>query len=149
MRARLAAQYESETRQIGYMGACLSGVLATLASVLAWSQIVVWTNGYRFEAGAALLGGAVGYAVMAGAGNKRSNGLQQLASVLTLVGVFIGYLCIFLRTGTASRLAGPGFASSLIAFPTYLTGLTWLDWVFLAVGVGWGYWIPHVRYLRE
>jgi len=148
LREQIAARYRGETQQINYCGAFLAAAAAMVAVAVAWSQLVVWT-GYPLEFAACLLGGAVGYAARTGAGDKRGRSLQQLAAMLSLVGIILGHYFIFYRTHAAD-LAWKGYASPLIAFPTYLSeNLDFLHWVFLAAGVAWSYWIPRVRALRD
>jgi len=137
IRQRIAERYEAETRNVSYGGGVLGGVLAAAAVAFLWSRSIVWT-GYRMEVGAAVLGAAVGYAVMLCAGEKRGHGLQQIASVIAVVGIVSAHLLIFLRTRGAAY-----------AFPEHLASLGLLDWLFLVLGVASAYWIPHVRSLPE
>lgn len=147
-RTQVAARYEAEQRNVGYCGAFFAGAVATSVLAAIWSQLVVWT-GYPLEFFAGLLGGGVGYAVHVGAGNKRGRALQQLAASLALLGVMLGHYLIFYRTQFSGRLAVAS-GSPIVAFPAYLSAsLDFLDWIFLIVGIAWGYWIPHIRVLRE
>jgi hypothetical protein len=146
IRERITSRYQAEQYQVNYCGAFLAALAAAVAVGLAWSQLVVWTA-YRPQFAAALLGGAVGYATHVGAGHKRGRSLQQLAAVIALFGIILGHYFVFWRTEfTASLAVATG--SPLLAFPGYLsTNLDFLDWLFLAVGVAWSYWTPHVRTL--
>ncbi len=147
-RAQVAARYEAEQRNVGYFGGFLAGAAAAVAVAALWSQLVVWTS-YPLEFFAGLLGGGVGYMVHVGSGKKRGRALQQMAAVLILVGVTLAHYLIFYRTQFMGRLAIAS-GSPIIAFPGYLsTSLDFLDWIFLVVGLVWGYWIPHVRTLPQ
>jgi hypothetical protein len=154
LRSQIAASYEVETRQLNYGGAFGAGLVAALIAPLIWSQLVVWSSSpgaaWNIEFLAVAVGGGIGYAVRLGAGDKRGRLLQQMGAVLALFGILFGYYLIYYRTGQAAAMAGPGFGSALIAFPSYLSGkLGVLEWVFLALGVIWAYWISHVRTLPE
>lgn len=150
MRQRVEAQYEAETRAINYPGAFFNGSVAVLAIGFLWSQLAVWGES-GFSVGAAVLGGAVGYAVRWGAGEKRSPALQQTASILALVGIVLARFVILLRTGGGSAVGAPSFDNAflvaLYAFPAYLSSLGPLDWLFGVLGVAFAYWVPHVRFL--
>jgi hypothetical protein len=137
IRNHLAQRYESETKHVNYSGGAVAGLLIAAGGAFAWSQIVVMTD-YQLAAAAVVLGGAVGYAVMLGAGEKRGHTLQQIAAVLALVGVVFAYLLIFVRSRGVAY-----------AFPEYLASLALLDWLFLVLGVLWAYWVPHVRSLPD
>jgi|GEM_PF-530018 len=150
MRAVVRGRYQAETRQVNYGGALLAGLAAGLAGAFAWSQLAVFMHGYRFEAGAALLGGLVGWAVMAGAGKKRHANLQRLALVLALFAMAAGHLLILARAHLPNEGAEAlevGLAA-LYAFPSQLARTGPLDWLFTAVGGFWAFYIPHVRLLR-
>jgi len=136
-RRRLAERYEAETRNVNYSGGAVTGILVAAGAAFLWSQFAAMTE-YRVEAGAVALGGAVGYAVMLGAGEKRGHILQQTAAVLALLGIVFAYFLIFLRNRGAAY-----------AFPEYLSSLGALDWLFLVLGVLWAYWVPHVRSLPK
>lgn len=135
IRQRTAERYEAETRNVNYGGGLFAGVVTAAAGAFLWSQLAVWTDS-RLQVGAAVLGGAVGYAVMLGAGEKRGHSLQQIASMTALVGAIFAHLLIFLRTRGVAY-----------AFPEYLVSLSVLDWLFLVLGVACAYWIPHPRSL--
>ncbi len=137
IRERLAERYQAETRHVNYGAAVSAGLLAAAAVAFGWSQLAVMT-GYRMGPGALLLGGAVGYAVLVGAGEKRGHSLQQIASVTALVGILFAYLLIFLRA-----------QGDVYAFPEHLTTLSVLDWLLLALGVACAYWVPHIRSLPK
>lgn len=137
IRANLAQRYESETKHVNYSGGAVAGLLMAAGGAFAWSQFVVMTDS-QLALAAVLLGGAVGYAVMVGAGEKRGHSLQQMAAVLALVAGVFAYLLIFVRSRGAAY-----------AFPEYLASLAPLDWLYLVLGVLWAYWIPHVRSLPE
>lgn len=148
IREQIASRYRAETYQVNYCGAFLCAALVATLAALCWSQLVVWTT-YPLEFLGALLGGAVGYAARMGAGDKRGRPLQQLAAAITLVGIFLAHYLIFYRAFFRDP-AWQGYAAPLLAFPAYLSAsFDWLDWVFLAVGVAWAYWVPHVRQLRD
>jgi hypothetical protein len=154
LRSQIAASYEVETRQVNYMVGLLVGIVGAVVAASVWSQLVMWSSSpsstWHMEFMAVAVGGGIGYAVRMGAGDKRGRALQQIAAVLALFGILFGYYLIYYRTGQAGELAGPGFGSALIAFPSYLSGkLGVLEWVFLALGVIWAYWIPHVRTVPE
>ncbi|MCJ7822329.1 MAG: hypothetical protein MUQ26_04490 [Armatimonadetes bacterium] len=137
IRAHLAQRYESETRHVNYCAGALAGLLMAAGGAFAWSQVVVMTDS-QLAAAAVVLGGAVGYAVMLGAGEKRGYSLQQMAAVLALVAGVLAYLLIFVRS-----------QGVVYAFPEYLASLAPLDWLYLVLGVLWAYWVPHVRSLPE
>ena len=147
-RQRVASRYQAETRGINYPGGVIAGVVAALAAAFAWSQFAVW-GGSRLAVGAVALGGLVGYGVMTGAGGKRSRQLQQIASVTALAGIVLGHFMLFLRTQSsvygALAVAFSSVSAALCAFPEYLCSLGGLDWLCLALGTLWAYWIPHVR----
>jgi hypothetical protein len=149
-RERIAARYLAETQHINYPGAVLSGLLAALALACVGSQIALSMGGH-LGVGAALLGGIVGHSVMIGAGGKRGRPLQQMSAVLALVGILAAHFLILLRTGGYIGLGISGSGSSLLdaayAFPSYLSSLSLLDALFLAVGTTWAYWAPHPRTL--
>ncbi len=146
IRGQIASRYQAEQYQVSYCGAFLAALAVAVAVGVAWSQVVVWT-GYRPQFAAALLGGAVGCATYAGAGHKRGRSLQQLAAVMTLFGILLAHYLVFWRTQFAGSPAA-ATGSPLLAFPGYLSAnLDFLDWLFLAVGVAWSYWTPHVRTL--
>jgi hypothetical protein len=137
IRQHIAERHEAETRNVNHAGGVLAGVLTAAVVAFLWSRSAMWT-GYRLEVGAAALGAAVGYAVMLGAGEKRGRSLQQIASVIALVGAVSAHLLFFLRARGVAY-----------AFPEYLASLRVLDWLFLVLGVVCAYWIPHVRSLAE
>ncbi len=137
VRGHLAERYQSETRNVNYSGGALAGLLMAAGGAFAWSQFAVMSDS-QLAVAAVILGGAVGYAVMLGAGEKRGHILQQMAAVLALVAVIFAYLLIFVRN-----------RGVVYAFPEYLASLVPLDWLFLVLGVLWAYWIPHVRSLPE
>ncbi len=137
IRERIAERYEAETRHVNHAGAVFAGLMAAAVVAFLWSQFAIWTGG-RLEIGAAVLGAAVGYAVMLGAGEKRGHSLQQMASMIALVGIVSAHLLSFLRTRGVAY-----------AFPEYLASLGVLDWLFLVLGVACAYWLPHVRSLPE
>ncbi len=151
VREQAGKRLDAETRNVNYPGGILAGALAAAAAGLAWSQLVVLT-GHVIEVGSTVLGGVVGYAVMAGAGHKRGPMLQQIAAVAALVGSIFGYLLIFVRTPAAAHQVLVGAAdlpSAVYVFPEYLTSLGALNWLLLALGVAWAYWVPHVRSLPK
>jgi len=151
-RQREAARYEAETRDINYPGGLIAGLVAALAVAFTWSQFAVWMES-RLAFGALLLGGLVGYAVMTGSGAKRSPYLQQIAAVLALAGTIFSWFLIFWRTQSAVYVRlFPGSSSlsaAVCAFPEYLSTLGLLEWLFLALGTAWAYWVPHVRLLSK
>jgi hypothetical protein len=152
IRQHIEAQYEAETRAVNYPGAVVNGSLVALGMGCIWSQLAVWSES-GFSVGAVVLGGIVGYAVKWGAGQKRSPGLQQMASILALVGLVVANFLILLRTGGGSAVGAPSFDSAflaaLYAFPAYLSSLGLLNWLFWVLGVAIAYWVPHVRYLPK
>ncbi len=137
IRQHTAERYQAETRNVNHAGAVFADMLAAALVAFLWSRFALWT-GYRLEVGAAALGAAVGYAVMLGAGEKRGRSLQQIASVIALIGAVSAHLLLFLRARGVAY-----------AFPEYLASLGVLDWLFLVLGVVCAYWIPHVRSLPE
>jgi len=152
LRQREAARYEAETRDINYPGALVLGLVAALAAAFAWSQFAVWVDS-RLPVAALLLGGLVGYAVMAGAGGKRSPYLQQMGAVLALGGTILSWFLIFWRTQSAAYVKlFPGsseLSAAVCAFPEYVAALGALEWLSLALGAVWAYWVPHVRSLSK
>jgi hypothetical protein len=151
LRQRRAAEYEQETQQLNCPCGALVGLLAALGTAVAWSQVAVLT-GNPFEVGAVLLGGMVGYGVMKGAGDKRGYILQQMAAVLTLVGIFFAYFLVALRTErhAYAQLSGESpLVGALCAFPGYLSGLSALAWLLVALGTLLACCIPRVRRLPE
>ena len=151
-RQRAAAQYEAETRNINYPGGLIAGLVAALAVAFAWSQYAVWM-GNRLALGAVVLGGLVGYAVMTGSGAKRSRYLQQTAAVLALAGAIFSWFLIFWRTQSAAYVrllpGSSGFSAAVCAFPEYISTLGFLEWLCLALGTVWAYWVPHTRSLPK
>jgi hypothetical protein len=147
-REREAARYEAETRDINYPGGLIAGLAAAIAAAVAWSQFGLWMES-RLPLGAVGLGGLVGYAVMRGAGGKRSPYLQQIAAVFALGGTVFSWFLTFWRTESAmyARLfpGSSGTSAAFCAFPEHLTTLGSLEWLFLALGTAWAYWVPHVR----
>ena len=149
---RLAGQYESETRNISYPLAVLSGAAAAALVAVIWAQLAVWTQ-YSLHFGPVLIGAAVGYAIVAGTGGKRGDKLQTLASVLTIVGCIAAFFLVALRMEAFKDLGATDFGSpvsaALSTFPRYLAKMGPLYWFFVIVGVGLAWWIPHARTLPE
>lgn len=149
---RLAARLAAETRRVNYPGAVISGLAVTILFPLLWSQLAV-SKGYGLSIGATLLGGIVGYSVVAGAGAKRGRPLQQMSAIMAVIGILLAHFLILLRTGKYTQLGMPDSGSSLLAagyaFPSYLSSLQPWDGLFLFLGIAWAYWMPHVRTLRE
>ena len=146
---RLAAQYEAETRNISYPLALLAGLAVAVVMAALWSQVTVWLN-FSLQVWPALLGAAVGWAVVAGTGGKRGEKLQKLAVVVALVGSFVGLFLWSFRTDAEAGLGGANFNSplgaTLFTFPAFLSQKVGvLDWLFLAVGLGVAYYLPHER----
>jgi hypothetical protein len=142
-------EHAAETRHLRCPSGFCYGLIATLAAAFVWSQIAVLTGG-PFLIGAIPLGGLVGYAVMHGAGQKRGEILQQIACVLTILGVFIAYFIVYYRTGFHSYQhlsAESAFAGALLGYPGFLNELGALGWLWVAVGVALAYYVPHVRRL--
>ncbi len=150
-RERKAAEYEAETKRLNCPCGLLVGLLAAVATAVAWSQVAVLTGG-RFEVGALLLGGMVGYGVMKGAGDKRGYILQQMASGITVAGTLLAYFLVLVRTQEHSYRQLSGGSSSLLgalcAFPGYLSELELPAWLALGAGIALAYYIPRVRTLR-
>ncbi len=149
LRRQLTGRYQTETQNINYLLGFLAGAAAAVAVGYVWAQLAAWI-GYLVPFGVATLGGAVGTAVIRGAGNKRGEKLQELAAVLTLMGAFVAWFLAALLTGAAARYGVTGFDSpagaALHAFPLYLSrDVHLLDWIFLALGVVWSWWLPHTR----
>lgn len=137
IRRRAAERRAAEIRDVNHAGAILCGALAAATAACLWSQLALWTGG-RLPAGALVLGAAVGYTVILGAGGKRGHSLQQIASITALVGIVSAHLLTLLHTGGVAH-----------AFPQYLASLGALDWLSVALGVACAYWLPHVRSLPE
>jgi len=152
LRERLAAIYQAETRQVNYPGGALGGLVAAGAAAFAWSQVAVMAE-HGVWLGALLVGALVGYGVMAGAGQKRSPYLQQIACVLALFGIVLGYFLIFLRTPGSAHLSVSGHRSTVLgalyAFPAHLSSLGFADCLLLIVGIACSYYIPRVRTLPD
>lgn len=152
-RERLASRYRAETLNVNYGGGLLAGLLASLMVAFLWSQLAIAINSRSLGTGAAVLGGIVGYSVMAGAGGKRGRALQQMASALSLVGILAGHFLVWLRTQGEGMMAISGFGSTVrtaaYSFPAYLSSLSPVDAILLVVGIGLAYWVPHVRELWE
>ncbi|MBN1458831.1 MAG: hypothetical protein JXA57_04795 [Armatimonadetes bacterium] len=92
----------------------------------------------------------MGFAVMYGSGQKRGEILQQIAGVLTMLGILAAYFLVYYRTGAPSYRslsAGSGLTGALMGYPGFLTELGFLAWLWFAVGVGLAYYLPHVRRL--
>lgn len=150
-RERKAAEYEAETKHLNCPCGFLLGLLVAVVTAVAWSQVAVLTGG-RFEVGALLLGGIVGYGVMKGAGDKRGYVLQQMASGVTLAGILLAHFLVLVRTqGHSYRQLSEGGSSllgALCAFPGYVSELGLMAWLALAAGTALAYYIPRVRTLR-
>jgi hypothetical protein len=90
---------------------------------------------------------------MRGSGAKRSPYLQQIAAVLALAGTIFSWFLIFWRTQSALYIRlFPGsseLSAAVCAFPEYLAALGALEWLLLALGTAWAYWVPHVRSLYK
>ncbi len=145
---RILAKYEEETRDLNYCGAVSCGLLAAVGAAVGWSQLAL-SFGSRADVVALVLGGLAGYAVTRGAGEKRGRDLQQIAGVLALAGILLGYFLVSLRTGWSAHIAlsagDSAFRGALYSFPDYLASLGIVGWLFLAAGVVLAYWVPHVR----
>ncbi len=148
LRERKAAQYEAKTRNLNCPCGLLAGILAAVASAVAWSQVALLTGG-PFEVGGIVLGGMVGYGVMKGAGDKRGYILQQMAAAIAIAGIILAYFLVLLRTQRQAYSGLVGSDSSLIgalcAFPGYLSDLGLPAWLFLVLGTLLAYYIPAVR----
>jgi hypothetical protein len=149
---RLAARYEAETRNISYPLALVSGAAAAAVAAVVWSQMALWT-GYSPHFFPLALGAAVGYGIVSCTGGKRGEKLQTMASLLTLVGCLVAFFLVALRTQAFLALGAAEFGSpvsaALSTFPTYLMQLGVLYWLFVMLGVGLAWWIPHVRMMPE
>jgi hypothetical protein len=148
LRERVAARYAAETRNINYTTALLVGLLAALSLGLAWSQLAVWV-GQRVPVFAVVLGALVAYAVMVGAGGKRSRPLQQLASVIALLGVLAAHYLILVRIGASEAGIPTEGISPLVAaayaLPAHISSLGPLEWLFVALGTLLAYRLPQPR----
>jgi len=150
---RLVDQYAAETRNISYGLALLSGLGAAVVVAAIWSQVNVWTPSL-IPVWPGLLGGAVGWAIVAGTG-KRGDSLQKIAAVIALAGAFVGFfLCAYRLDEYIQLLLDKGLkaqgytplSGTLTMFPAYLsTRVNLLDWFFVVVGVVWAWYIPHER----
>lgn len=145
---RKAAEIEAETKDLKCPCACVTGLLAAGAIAFAWSQLVLMT-GRRLDVGAVALGALVAFAVMRGAGNKRGQNLQQMASLLTLGGILVGHFLILLRAEperyAGLSIGGGDALGALYAFPDYLSSLGAEGWFFLVAGTMLAYYLPHPR----
>jgi hypothetical protein len=143
-----ASRYEAETRDINYTGSVFGGVLAAVGGAIGWSQMAAICRS-RWDCAALAVGALVGYGVMRGAGQKRGRALQQIAAVLALVGIVLGYLLVSLRSHWVRHLtlsgSGSAVQGALYGLPGYLAGIGPLGWLLLAAGIVLAYWIPHVR----
>jgi hypothetical protein len=151
---RLAAQYEAETRNANYFVALLAGVAAAALMALVISQIAVWT-GYSVHFGPALMGGAVGYAVLSGSGGKRGEGLQRMAFLLAIGGCIIAFFVTSLRMQPLPIYGQADFNSpvgkALADFPSYLRGqdVGLVRWIFVVIGAALAWWIPQARHVPD
>ncbi len=123
---RVVDQYAAETRNISYPTAFLSGLVAAIIVASIWSQVAVWLS-FRLPIWPALVGGAVGWAILAGSG-KRSENLQKMAAVITLAGIFAGLFLAAFRSGSyAELLQGQGLRPRWLyppqRHPQHLSGL--------------------------
>lgn len=152
VRQRLAAQYQAETRNVGYPLAALSGAVATAVAAALWSQIAVWTS-YSPHFGPLLVGVAAGYGIVCGTGGKRGDKLQTMAAIIAIVGCIAAFFLVSLRTAAFSDFGATEFSSpvsaALSTFPAYLMRMGFLYWFFVVVGVGVAWWIPHERTVPE
>jgi ABC-type dipeptide/oligopeptide/nickel transport system permease component len=153
VREQLGSRYLLETRHVNYPLGLLAGLVAAAGMAYLSAESAVWL-GYRLPVWGAALGGLVGLAVKIGAGGKRGERLQEVAAVLALVGVAVGWFLTALLTAAAVAygMGGSGvpLTDALHVFPTYLrSDLGLLDWVFLLLGVGWAWWLPHPRLVPD
>lgn len=154
---RLSQQYAAETRNINYGLAVISALGAAAVTAGIWSQVTVWL--FSIQAWPAVLGAAVGWAVVAGTGGKRGEKLQKLAVVAALAGVIIGFFLSSFRSDAylvllqERNLDPQGFTplnGALSTFPAYLSHkVDFLTWFFLLVGLGLAYHLPHERSAPE
>jgi hypothetical protein len=146
---RKAAVIESETKDPHCYCAAALGLIAAVTGAWAWSQFVVMGVGTRLDVFALALGGLIAYAVMRGAGGKRGQQLQQLAALLTLAGVLLGYYLILLRAyqGFYTGVAGvnPSGTAALYAFPGFLGDLGIIPWLLMAAAITLAWYLPHPR----
>lgn len=149
LQQRREAEHAAETQHLNCPSGLCYGLIAALAAAFAWSQVAVLTGG-ALTVSAVPLGGLVGFAVMYGSGQKRGEILQQIAGVLTMLGILAAYFLVYYRTGAPSYRslsAGSGLTGALMGYPGFLTELGFLAWLWFAVGVGLAYYLPHVRRL--
>ena len=151
LREQKAAAIRKESQDVNCPCGFLFGLVAAVATAIAWSQMAVFTSG-EFALGPLLMGGMVGFGVMHGAGQKRGYTLQQIAFLLTLVGIILGFFLVFWRTqggSYASLSAGSSLSGALYAFPAHLSEVGGFSWLTAVVGVGLAYYLPHVRAVPE
>jgi len=147
LREQEAMVIRKETQDVNCPCGFLLGMVAAVVTAIAWSQMAVLTRG-DFALGGILMGGMVGYGVMHGAGKKRGYSLQQIAFLLTLVGVILGFFLIFWRTQTSaysSLAAGSSVTGALYAFPAHLGEVGGLSWLAALAGIVLAYYLPHPR----
>lgn len=145
---RKEAEIQAEMRDPRYPCAVTMGLLAAVATAFAWSQFALMMSA-RLDLLSLPLGLVVAYAVMWGAGRKRGLQLQQIAALLTLGGVLLGYYLILLRvypqvyTSIATSTT-PGTAA-LYAFPGFLGELGVPSWISLAAAIALAWYLPQPR----
>ncbi len=153
MHQRLAGRYQAETRNISYPLAFLSGLGVAVIMAVLWSQVAVWM-GFSLQVWPALLGAGVGWGIVSGTGGKRGEKLQGMALVLAFLGSVVGLFLVSFRLNAAAELGAQQFSSPLEAalstFPAYLMQkVGGLDWLFVVVGLGVAYYLPHERRVPE
>jgi signal peptidase I len=125
-----------EPQHTGSFGlAALAAVVAAAAGAIGWGLVVRWTD---YEVGIAAwgVGALVGYAVLAGAGGRKSSDLQVLAVAGALVGVLGGKYLAFAFANELPTLSGDTLSLFLDNVGP-LFGLFDLLWIGLAVATAW------------